>query len=274
MTLDEFRRLTISDRQVGVLALGQSGFVLRFAEAQVLVDGFFSPHRDRLVEAPFRASEAVGFDLIAFTHEHGDHLDVEAVPELARASPGARLVAPKPCTEMLLSAGIGAERIIGLDSLQTVMPGAVEIVGVPARHAVKAGDPYTFGDESHSGARFLGYVFRSGGISVYHAGDTLDYEGLAESLRARRVDVALLPINGRDAERERAGIAGNLDAGEAANLASSADVDVVVPMHYDMFESNPGFPEDLVRAVREKHNGPNVVVLRAGSRFIYTKPSE
>lgn len=35
---------------------------------------------------------------------------------------------------------------------------------------------------------------------LYHAGDTLRWDGQAELLRRHRVDVALLPINGRDVE--------------------------------------------------------------------------
>jgi len=271
MTLAEFRRIAIAKGQVGIMALGQSGFVLRFPDAQVLVDGYFSAHPDRLLEPPFRPDEAKGFDMIAFTHEHGDHMDLDAVPHLAQASPGARLIAPEPCVEMLTGAGIPRERITAIAAHEAVTLGGAEIVGVPARHAVAAGDPYTFGEEGAHGVRFLGYAFRGDGVSVYQAGDTLEYEGLAESLLTLHVDVALLPINGRDAERERKGIAGNMDAEEAADLAIRAGVDVVVPTHYDMFAANPGYPGRLVEAVRQRSNGPTVVTLSAGSCFIYTK---
>ena len=52
------------------------------------------------------------------------------------------------------------------------------------------------------GVRYLGYVLDTPDGRVYHAGDTLRWDGQAELLRRHRVDLALLPINGRDAERE------------------------------------------------------------------------
>ena len=262
----------IRSNQVGIFALGQSGFALSYPTGRVLVDGFFSEHPDRLVESPFPASEARGFVLIAFTHEHGDHLDLDALPALADASPGCRFIAPRPCVGLVTATGVSAERVIGMQPDEPVTWRGIEVHAVPARHSVAAGDPYTFGTETADGmVRFLGYVFRAGGVVVYHAGDTLDYDGLADALRALEVNVALLPINGRDPERESRGIAGNLDPEEAAALAVQAGVDLVIPMHYDMFAANPGYPEELVRAVRLKKASLKVVVLPAGSAFVYTK---
>lgn len=248
--------------------------MLSFPNGRVLIDGFFSEHPDRLVPPPFTPSQAQGLDLIAFTHEHGDHMDLVAVPELAKASPDCHFIAPRPCIGLVTGAGVPAERVIGVQPDEPVTLNGIEIYGVPARHALKAGDPYTFGRKTADGmVRFLGYVFRAGGVAVYHAGDTLDYEGLAETLRALEVDVALLPINGRDPDRESHGIAGNLDPVEAASLAERSGVDVAIPTHYDMFAANPGYPEDLVRAVRKRNARLKVVVLPAGQSFLYTKAS-
>lgn len=264
--------MPVGPGQVRICALGQSGFLLRFPSGRILVDGFFSPHPDRLVEAPIAPHELNDLELIAFTHEHGDHLDIDAVPDLAGASPKARLIAPRPCVAMLTAAGIPEGRIVGMQPHEHFELGGIVVHALPALHAVTAGDPYTFGEASGGAVRFLGYVFSAGGVSVFHAGDTLDYEGFARSIRALHVDVALLPINGRDPERESRGIAGNLDAEEAAGLAAESGVDVVIPMHYDMFAANPGFPEDVVRALRAKGAAVTVVVPAAGKNFIYTKP--
>ena len=248
--------------------------MLTFSTGRVLVDGYFSKHPDRLLETPFPPSDARGLDLIAFTHEHGDHMDLEALPDLAKASPNSSFIAPSPCIKLVIQAGVSGERVIGMQPDQPVTSRGIAVHALPARHALKAGDPYTFGDEGADGmVRFLGYVFRAGNIAVYHAGDTIDYDGLADALRALEVDVALVPINGRDPDRESHGIAGNLDPVEAASLAIRSGVDVVIPTHYDMFEANPGYPEELVRAVRVKKASLKVVVLPAGTAFIYTKES-
>ncbi len=52
-------------------------------------------------------------------------------------------------------------------------------------------------------------------MRVYHAGDTIAYDDMVERLRALRVDVALLPINGRDHFREAQDVVGNLTPREA-----------------------------------------------------------
>ena len=61
------------------------------------------------------------------------------------------------------------------------------------------------------------------------------YEGIEDRLRPWKVDVALLPINGRDQARR---VAGNLNGAQAARLAHDINAKLVIPCHYDMFEFN------------------------------------
>ena len=262
-----------SERQVGLLWLGQSGFALRLGRATVLVDPFLSPHPDRRFPSVLEPAEAEGIDVIACTHEHWDHLDAESLPALCHASPGARVVVPEPIVDLTVRPGIPARRVVGIQPDGPVEIAGVTVHAIPARHGVHPADAYTFGTESSGGLyRYLGYVFEVGGVSVYHAGDTIGYDDLANRLRQQNVDVCLLPINGRDAEREALDIVGNLDSMEAADLAAEAGADVVVPMHYDMFAANPGFPQELVAAVQRRGGGAHVVVPARGSPFVYTKP--
>jgi L-ascorbate metabolism protein UlaG (beta-lactamase superfamily) len=98
--------------------------------------------------------------------------------------------------------------------------------------------------DEHGRAKYLGYVLQFGGWSIYHSGDTVRYEGMAEKLRLFSVDVALLPINGRAPERR---IPGNLFGGEAAQLAKDIGAKLAVPCHYEMFEFNTASPEEFIR---------------------------
>ena len=110
--------------------------------------------------------------------------------------------------------------------------------------------------------QFLGYVIQTGGVSIYHSGDTILYEGMAERLRSFHLNVALLPINGAKPERR---VAGNLSGVEAARLADDAAVTCVVPCHYDMFEFNTASPDEFVseaRGLQQKFK-----VLQAGERM-------
>lgn len=263
------------DGQVGFTWLGQSGFVLHFPTATVLIDAFLSQHPDRLVPPLLDPSQAHAFDVVACTHEHLDHLDEAALAVIAQASPSAIFIVPDPCVEKVIAAGVPSGRVSGMQPDRPLECAGIEVHSVPACHGLHPGDAYNFGQGISDGAiRFLGYVLRGGGVAVYHAGDTIPYDGLADRLRRMEIDLALLPINGRDREREAKDIVGNLDADEAANLAAESAAKAVVPMHYDMFAANPGFPERLVETVRNRYPALSVIVPARGLEFIYTKTDD
>ena len=61
---------------------------------------------------------------------------------------------------------------------------------------------------------------------------------MLDGLEGVRVDVALLPVNGRTFFRERRDLAGNLDARDAVALAVHCGASILVPIHWDLFEGN------------------------------------
>ncbi len=253
--------------------LGQSGFLIGIGGANVLVDAFLAPHPDRRFESSLPDGASRALDVIACTHEHLDHLDKECLPGLCTSSPSARVVVPEPIVDMVVALGIPPERVIGMRADRPAKVGGITIHALPAMHGIHPADAYSYGREMSGGLdRFLGFVFEQGDVSVYHAGDTIPYDGLSQRLRELRVDVALLPINGRDAAREALDIVGNMDADEAAALAIQAGVDVAIPMHYDMFAANPGDPARMVAAVQRLGGGVNVVVPARGHPFVYRRP--
>jgi len=265
--------LELAPGQLGLLWLGQSGFAVRIGGVTALLDPFLSDHPDRRFPPPFGPGEAAGVDLIACTHEHWDHLDAESLPALCAASPDARVGVPQALVELVIGLRIPAQRVIGMQPGRPLERIGLTIHAIPARHGRNPADAYGFGCEESSGLyRYLGYVIQGGGVRLYHAGDTIGYEGLSGRLRELGVDVALLPINGRDRAREALGIVGNLDAEEAAALAVEAGADVVVPMHHDMFAANPGHPDRLVAAVERMNAALGVVVPARNLPFVYTKP--
>ncbi|MDX1565693.1 MAG: MBL fold metallo-hydrolase, partial [Phycisphaeraceae bacterium] len=111
--------------------------------------------------------------------------------------------------------------------------------------------------------RFMGFVARFGEWAVYHSGDTMLYEGMADLLAPFRVDLALLPINGRRPERR---VAGNLWGDEAAQLARDIGAGMAIPCHYDMFEFNTESPQQFIEAC-EKIDQP-CQVLENGGRWV------
>jgi L-ascorbate metabolism protein UlaG (beta-lactamase superfamily) len=81
--------------------------------------------------------------------------------------------------------------------------------------------------------------------TIYHSGDCVPYDGLVDRVRNRNIDIALLPINGRDPAR---GVAGNFSAAEAAQLGKRISAGLVIPCHYEMFEFNTVSPDEFKQA--------------------------
>ena len=259
----------LSRGQAAVSWLGQAGFVVRAAESTVLLDPFLSPYEGRLYETSLPPSSARGIDLVLCTHEHVDHFDAESAPAIAAASPEAVFVVPTPIVDMVTEAGIAPDRVVGMQPGEQMELGGLSIRAVPAKHGVTMEDAYGFGEELSGGlVRFLGYVLERDGLRLYHAGDTIHYEGMESELLGLSIDVAMLPINGRDPEREARGIVGNLSEREAAWLAEEMRAGMLIPMHYDLFARNRGYPEQLLEHVQMDHPGVSVFVPARDTPFI------
>jgi L-ascorbate metabolism protein UlaG (beta-lactamase superfamily) len=267
--LDRVRDVRLTGREVAIAWLGQAGFVLRSTGVTALVDPFLAPWEGRAYESALAAGEAGGVDLVLCTHEHVDHFDAVSAPAIAAASPQARFVVPTPIVDMVTEVGIAPERVVGVQPGEPVELDGVTVRTVRAMHGVTMDDAYGFGEALSDGlVRFVGFVLDLGGTRVYHAGDTIHYDGMRDEVRAAGVDVALLPINGRDPAREARGIVGNLSEREAAWLAGAIGAEYVLPMHHDLFPHNRGYPSRLVESVERDHPGVHVLVPQRDEPFM------
>jgi L-ascorbate metabolism protein UlaG (beta-lactamase superfamily) len=267
--LERLRDTQVPSGGVAASWLGQAGFILRTRGTTLMIDPFLAPYDGREYESRLHAADADGIDLVLCTHEHVDHFDADSAPAIATASPQATFVVPTPIIDMVTEAGVPADRVVGLQPGDPVDLAGVRIQAVPAMHGVTMEDAYGFGEQLSGGAiRFLGYVVDADDVRIYHAGDTIHYQGMDATLRELAVDVAMLPINGRDAEREARGIVGNLSEREAAWLATAIGAGTVIPMHYDLFARNRGYPEWLVESISRDHAGPHVVVPARETPFV------
>jgi L-ascorbate metabolism protein UlaG (beta-lactamase superfamily) len=210
--------------------LGQAGFLIETGGARLLVDPFFSEHEGRTYPPPSIDVYGKAIDRVLVTHEHIDHLDPESLRGIAERSRDVGVIAPAPLRDMV--GGLPFEGVRPGDRVE--LPGAVVRV-VPAVHAVHPRDGYSGGGDP---PRFVGYVIEADGVSIYHAGDTIAGDLVLNGLAGVHVDVALLPVNGRDFFRERRDLAGNLDARDAVGLAVHCGASILVPMHWDLFEGN------------------------------------
>ena len=130
-----------------------------------------------------------------------------------------------------------------------------DLLGLPSAHE-------TVERDDQRRPRFLGYLIRVGPASIYHPGDTVRHEALAEALRCFPVDLAILPINGRSPGRR---VPGNLTGEEAAHLARDIGSRLAVPCHYEMFAFNSASPEPFAAGC--KRLGQPFRVLGVGERL-------
>ena len=70
-----------------------------------------------------------------------------------------------------------------------------------------------------------------------------------------RIDVQMLPINGRDARRYRQNCIGNMTWQEAADLAGETGPSMVIPGHWDMFADNSADPAEFADYLDAKYPG-------------------
>jgi L-ascorbate 6-phosphate lactonase len=257
--------------------LGQSGFRLRNPAGggpTVFLDPYLVQREARSWQAPIGPDALGQADLVLSSHEHTDHYDKPSLKSAAQAQ-GSRfsLVLPRPlAADAVGELGLPAERIIGAQPDEVIERDGVRIHPVPARHGINVSDSYNFGEQLSGGMiRYLGYVAEMNGVRVYHAGDCIPYEGQVERLRTLRPHLALLPINGRDFYREtERNLVGNLNEREAAKLASDVGVEVLIPMHWEMFAHNRGYPGDLLGYVATNFPNLTVLVLGRGARFSFS----
>jgi L-ascorbate metabolism protein UlaG (beta-lactamase superfamily) len=250
--------------------LRQAGFLVEGATDSIVFDPFLTELPGMLV-TPAVAPEDLGrTSVVMGSHEHADHIDGPAFARIAAASERPRFVVPAPVVDLTIAEGVPPDRVIGARPGQVIEVGSVRIHPVPARHGIHVSDAYDFGQDLSGGAfRYLGYVAELDGVHIYHAGDTIAYDGMVERLRALRVDVALLPINGRDHFREAQDVVGNLTPREAADLAAAIGTDLVVPMHYETVPGNTEAPGVFVDYLRSTHPAISTCLPGRGASFRY-----
>jgi L-ascorbate 6-phosphate lactonase len=263
----EIRETRVPEGVVALWWLGQSSIVAKAASRVVGFDLYLTDHgtaeaRTRRAYAPLVSPDELDMmDVVLCTHEHMDHLDPETLAGIAKASPAAQLVVPRCCVGMVLAAGIDDGRIHPSWAGRPMAVRDVEIVPIRAAH-----ETFDLADQGH---RWQGYVVTMGGVTLCHTGDTVMYDGLAEELRRHRVDVLLAPINGRDYYRTRAGIIGNLNYRETAELAVEARVKLVIPLHYDLLQPNVERPGYFVDYLYDRFPTQPSKVMARGERFLF-----
>jgi L-ascorbate metabolism protein UlaG (beta-lactamase superfamily) len=247
--------------------LGQSGCLVQWNGRHLLLDPYLSdsltrkyaatdkPHV-RMTERVIEPERLDVVDVIACTHNHTDHFDPDTLRPLLATNPKLAIIVPEAnrgiSAERL---GVPPERLIGIIEEQPIEAAGFRFTAIPAAHEIIERD-----DKGRP--RCVSYLVDCGRRTIYHAGDTLVYDGLGGRLSRERIDLALLPINGRDPAR---GVPGNMNGREAAALARQILARVAIPCHYEMFEFNTASPDEFVAECQRL--GQEFRVLPCGERY-------
>ena len=116
-------------------------------------------------------------DLILITHEHGDHLDAQAIDRILKSD-----------TTILVNPSSGSKLGKGsvIQNGETTEVSGIRIRAVPAYNTTPGRDRF------HPKGRDNGYILTFAGTTVYVAGDT---EDIPEMKELSGIDIAFLPMN-------------------------------------------------------------------------------
>jgi L-ascorbate metabolism protein UlaG (beta-lactamase superfamily) len=247
--------------------LGQSGYLVQWQGHHLLIDPYLSdsltkkyantdkPHV-RMTERVIAPGKLDFIEVVTSSHNHTDHLDAETLLPLMKANPALTVIVPAANIDFAANRlQVQPERLTPIHA-----DGAPAHVGPFTFHAIPSAHEALETDENGD-HKFVGYIIEVGGKTIYHSGDCCPYNGLEERLKKQNINLALLPINGRDPAR---GVAGNFTAQEAAKSGKEINAGLVIPCHYEMFEFNTVSPQGFIDAA--KTVGCPYQVLKAGER--------
>jgi L-ascorbate 6-phosphate lactonase len=232
--------------------LSQAGFVFKSPSGKVVyIDPYFSDVVERMfgfkrmMPCPVSAAE-VNADLVICTHEHLDHMDIDALPVVAQ-NPRVRFSGPIECVNEFRKMGISSERCILLEEGKEIrLPGIIVNV--------------VFADHGELAPDAVGVVLEMDGIKVYHTGDTAYRPTEFEPAIRMRPHVLLPCINGRY---------GNLNAHEAALLTQSVNPRLVIASHFWMFVEHNGDPSAFLEDCSKLAPGVRALVMKPGERLLF-----
>jgi L-ascorbate metabolism protein UlaG (beta-lactamase superfamily) len=241
---------------VAVTFIGHSTFLLRTAATVIITDPVFTSNAGPFgrmgpprVRPPAIAVSALPpVDLVLVSHNHYDHLQPSSLRLFADR---ATYVAPLGVPGQLRLPPEGGRKIHELDWWQSATIGDAEITCVPAQHF----SARTLWDRNRT--LWCGYVVRTGGVTVYFAGDS----GYAPHFKAigdrfPSIDVALLPIGAYEPRWFMKPVHMNPDEAVRAHLDLRARRSI--GMHFGTFQLTDEAIDEPLRALERARQAHGV----------------
>lgn len=261
----------VAPSSVRLTWLGQAGWLLLGDAMTIVIDPYLSdslaekylgklyPHV-RMAPAPISPTDLGDVDVVLCTHHHTDHMDPQTLTALVEVS-DCLFVVPAALVDRMVGFGVPGDRIVPAREGEHLQIGELGVDPVLAAHESVQRD-------ERGRSIFLGYVLTIGELTIYHSGDCVPYAGQVEALRPLGVDVALLPVNGRDASRTANGVPGNFHPKEATALAESIGARLLVAHHFGMFDFNTVDQAALDSAVAHLNPRVGFVQPTIGSSYV------
>jgi L-ascorbate metabolism protein UlaG (beta-lactamase superfamily) len=208
--------------------LGHSSFQIKTMDKVIYID---LKKYGKVVETSEKA------DIILVTHNHGDHCSPPKIQKLRKRD--TVVVAPKNC----------ASRIGG--NVRTLKPGEEITVDSVRIEAVEAYNIKRFkpsGKPWHPMGYGVGYLIKTEGKTIYHAGDT---DFIPEMRQLKNIDLALLPTGDKY----------TMDNTEAAEAAIAIRPKAAMAMH--TWEKD----REEFRRKTEAKSRTEVVLLQEGEEY-------
>jgi L-ascorbate 6-phosphate lactonase len=265
--LEKFLNFAPRTRQLAILWLGQSGFLLKSSSAVLLIDPYLSDFAEqwtygwpnehiRMSAIPLQPKELHGINYVLCTHDHVDHIDPFTIPIIALRNSQTKFIVPRVARIRMLGLFVNEKNLHLLRGEDQLDLNEVSVHAIPAAHS-----NLTFDQEN--GYHFLSYIIKTGDLTIFHAGDSILYDKQVEYLRRFSIDLAFLPINGQ--QLPELAFEPNFSITEAIQLAGSIKARMVIPMHYDMYTLNTANIADFVE---QAHGHINFKIAQIGMPFM------
>lgn len=224
---------------VKVTFIGHSCFLLESGKHRILIDPFITGNPVAIIDESQK-----NIDFLLISHGHGDHLG-DAI-ELAKKT-GATIISNFEIATYCGEQGVKNVHPLHIGGGNRFAFGSVKLT--IAHHGSTLGDTMRYGGSP------AGFIIRTDGKIIYHAGDTglfLDMKLIGE---LDKIDLALLPVGGNF----------TMDIADAVKAVEFLRPRKAVPMHYNTFGLIAADPVKFANGI--KTLGTEGIILKPGESY-------